>query len=379
MEQKAADTRKRTQASSKDGRWRTFPKVPCLLQYIPSGAYYARVRVSGKLIRRSLDTDVFSTAKLRLPDFLREQREACDPAVAPLFSDALKAYETELDANTAIKPQSRDYRRWCIRKIELSWPELWKLRLSDVSEEACREWAKKLHSEIASHYFNNTIATLRLVFDAGIRLHKRNGGRPLANPAESLTRVPVRQKRLQLPEQSQFRALVENIALRSGGWGPRTSALVQFLAFGGMRAFSEAQHVTWGDIDWTRKEIVVRGSPETGTKNREVRRVPMIPDMEKLLAELASELGGKPPADKRVVEAGKCQGALDRACKELGVVRITHHDLRHLFATRCIEAGVDIPTVARWLGHKDGGALAMRTYGHLRNEHSQEMAKKVRF
>ena len=55
------------------------------------------------------------------------------------------------------------------------------------------------------------------------------------------------------------------------------------------------------------------------------------------------------------------------------------HDLRHLFATRCIESGVDIPTVSKWLGHKDGGALAMRTYGHLRNEHSQKMAKKVKF
>jgi site-specific recombinase XerD len=50
-----------------------------------------------------------------------------------------------------------------------------------------------------------------------------------------------------------------------------------------------------------------------------------------------------------------------------------------LFATRCIESGVDIPTVSRWLGHKDGGALAMKVYGHLRNEHSQQMAQKVRF
>ena len=35
--------------------------------------------------------------------------------------------------------------------------------------------------------------------------------------------------------------------------------------------------------------------------------------------------------------------------------------------------------VARWLGHKDGGALAMRTYGHLREEHSVNMARKVSF
>ncbi|MES2706748.1 MAG: tyrosine-type recombinase/integrase [Verrucomicrobiota bacterium] len=45
------------------------------------------------------------------------------------------------------------------------------------------------------------------------------------------------------------------------------------------------------------------------------------------------------------------------------MTRITHHDLRHFFATVCIESGVDIPTVSRWLGHRDGRALAMRTYG----------------
>jgi hypothetical protein len=42
-------------------------------------------------------------------------------------------------------------------------------------------------------------------------------------------------------------------------------------------------------------------------------------------------------------------------------------------------AVVDVPTVAKWLGHKDGGALAMRTYGHLRNEHSIAAASKVSF
>jgi hypothetical protein len=31
------------------------------------------------------------------------------------------------------------------------------------------------------------------------------------------------------------------------------------------------------------------------------------------------------------------------------------------------------------LGHADGGALAMKTYGHLRQEHSQAQALKVTF
>jgi integrase len=80
-----------------------------------------------------------------------------------------------------------------------------------------------------------------------------------------------------------------------------------------------------------------------------------------------------------VLRVRECQKAMDRAAKVVGMKRITHHDLRHLFATRCIESGVDIPTVSRWLGHKDGGALAMKVYGHLRDQHSVNMAQKVVF
>ncbi|MGA2659147.1 MAG: hypothetical protein ABSH34_16715 [Verrucomicrobiota bacterium] len=42
--------------------------------------------------------------------------------------------------------------------------------------------------------------------------------------------------------------------------------------------------------------------------------------------------------------------------------------MRHLFATRGIESGEDVPTVSRWLGHGDGGALAMKVHGHVRDQ-----------
>jgi integrase len=104
----------------------------------------------------------------------------------------------------------------------------------------------------------------------------------------------------------------------------------------------------------------------------------MIPEMVELLARLRTQQESVEP-DARVMRIGECQTSMDRAANLVGMPRITHHDLRHLFATRCIESGVDIPTVSRWLGHKDGGALAMKVYGHLRDQHSSEMARKVSF
>ena len=41
---------------SKDGKWRSFPKVPGLMQYVSTGTYFARVRAQGKLFRQNLET-----------------------------------------------------------------------------------------------------------------------------------------------------------------------------------------------------------------------------------------------------------------------------------------------------------------------------------
>ena len=104
----------------------------------------------------------------------------------------------------------------------------------------------------------------------------------------------------------------------------------------------------------------------------------MIGEMRALLERLRNERR-KEPATASVMKVGECQIAMDTAAKKVGIAHLTHHDLRHLFATRCIESGVDIPTVSRWLGHKDGGVLAMKVYGHLRDQHSASMAKLVKF
>jgi integrase len=71
--------------------------------------------------------------------------------------------------------------------------------------------------------------------------------------------------------------------------------------------------------------------------------------------------------------------AVRRACKRLGLPALRNHDFRHYFASVCIASGVDIPSVSRWLGHADGGALLMRTYGHLLKDASQAAAAKVNF
>jgi hypothetical protein len=90
---------------------------------------------------------------------------------------------------------------------------------------------------------------------------------------------------------------------------------------------------------------------------------------------------GVPHVDPKgkVLAVGEARKSLARACEELGVERLTHHDLRDAFATSAIEAGVDIPTVAAWLGHAYGGALLICVYGVIdpvQRESSPRMKRK---
>jgi len=47
-------------------------KVQCLVRNTHSGIYYARARVNGKLLWKTLETDSLTVAKARLPKVLAE-------------------------------------------------------------------------------------------------------------------------------------------------------------------------------------------------------------------------------------------------------------------------------------------------------------------
>lgn len=49
--------------------------------------------------------------------------------------------------------------------------------------------------------------------------------------------------------------------------------------------------------------------------------------------------------------------------KTAGIQTINYHALRHTFATRCIEAGIDVKTLSELLGHTDA-SITLNTYVH---------------
>ncbi len=181
-----------------------------------------------------------------------------------------------------------------------------------------------------------------------------------------LKRRPLRSKDRAILSQLEFSKLVEELDAR-----PRSHSglMIRFLAQTGLR-INEARQLQWSHVDIDDECFRVPGSV---TKNGKPRMIPFVRGVRETLTRLQAVAGDS----DLVLPQRECKGALRGACKRLKLPKLLHHDFRHLFATRCIQSGVDLPTVARWLGHRDGGALLAKTYFHLVDEHSRKMAARV--
>ena len=69
--------------------------------------------------------------------------------------------------------------------------------------------------------------------------------------------------------------------------------------------------------------------------------------------------------------------AFKRICKNAGITKpVNTHMLRHTFATRCIEAGVDLPVLQKLMGHANI-ETTINTYGDIYNYYKQKETQKV--
>lgn len=178
------------------------------------------------------------------------------------------------------------------------------------------------------------------------------------NPAEKLDFVYHKRKQgraLTHDEQARFIAALEGDALRP---------LWLFYLLGGCRC-QEALTLLWDDIDEGNGRIFIRG---TKTETSE-RYIPLFP-------QIAAAFKDVPHDDARVfpLTLRQVRLAFDRVRRKCGF-HFRIHDLRHTFATRCLESGITTKTVSKWLGHKHT-ATTEEIYSHLLTEFErQEVAK----
>ena len=188
--------------------WQKTP-VSNLVRYVPSGMLFARVRVKGKLIRRSLKTKGLSVAKLRLADLEKAERQLAEHATAysdgkMIIMDALVIYRQRLHGDASLKPRTKAHREERISALLKTWSGLEKTDLRKITKQDCLAWAASYSTSAVN--FNKTVQTLRAVLEIAVEAGVRYD-----NPARFIKTMKVRQKPLQLPSRAKFHELVQSV------------------------------------------------------------------------------------------------------------------------------------------------------------------------
>lgn len=332
-----------------------------------SGTYYALLKRGGKQIRKSLKTTDRQLASRRLNE-LRDRVSALNQTSGAgklTFSKVADRWLAKHEVHLKEKSVSR--LEICLKGLR---PAFGDVPVRNISTQHCEKWlrtrGKKISPSSYKHERRVLLAVLDYAVQEGLLLENR------ARKAVPIRKIP--KSKITIPTRDQFAKLVA--AIREADIRARPAGdLVELLGYSGMR-LGEATNLCWGDIDWDRGTFTVTGGEQL-TKNLEVRVIPLFPAMRELLERIRG--GAQPEPDARVIPIDNAKTAIINACKNAKLPSFMHHSLRHYFCSNAIEAGIDFKVIAGWLGHKDGGYLVAKTYGHLRDAHSFEMAKRMTF
>ena len=123
-----------TNSNVKNGGKPTFQKssVANLYFYAPTGVYYARPRIKGKV------------------------KSKC------LRIYAVETFRSRLAASKNLKPRSKEYRMERFKALLDSWPNFESVDIGKIKKHDCQEWVKRFGKNSSATAFNNTVGTLRM-------------------------------------------------------------------------------------------------------------------------------------------------------------------------------------------------------------------------
>ena len=362
------------------------------------------MKVAGKIYKKSFETTSFGVAKRKLKVWLEEVRGKAtnDSTLGALAEEYQKRLQLQVTSGD-IKPRTMDTKLESLSQCQKVWQELFDTgkvdpnnygqggnhkikikpatplfnaqKLSQITPATLDQWRAGMCQAYSPSRVNGGMTVFVELLDLSVELGFFYEGHTLKKRLGYVETKTV--KLTHLPTVEKYKTLVAEIHVRAAkGVAVFKTGLddsgdkFEFLCTSGARNDS-ANHVEWSDVDWSRNTL------HFGKTKRDNYSIPLFPELRELLERMRKNLGGNPTG--KVFKVQSIKRVLESACAAVGTPRLTPHDCRHYFATRCIEGGADIPTLSRWLGHKDGGALAMKTYGHLRDEHSQGQAGKMKF
>jgi integrase len=156
---------------------------------------------------------------------------------------------------------------------------------------------------------------------------------------------------------------------------------------------SEALGLTWDCVDFDNDIISIRniiveskGVPrfQDYTKTEDsLRDIPMSNKIKEILFKIKNERSEYNILNlvfvskmNKILYKVKIREILKRICKKIEIKEITPHVLRHTFATRMLETGVNIKVLSEILGHKNIN-ITLDIYAHVLPSTKKETMKNI--
>ncbi len=343
--------------------------------------YYAQLRVdlgNGRTAPRriALEADTLDQAKVALERARTQRNDGNLPTVGhrPQFADFAREY---LDSPTLAQKKTGTQQNE--KQALARWiAHLGTVRLDKITAPMIHNFReKKLAKGLSARTANLDTVALRNV----LNFARDRGLIERLPEIRQLKQKPAPRRPLMTKEQ--FQKLLAAADKKTTKNSKLFRFYIRFLALTGSREV-EALAVRWRDVDFKR-EVVTIGADGVSKNHRE-RSVDFSPELAVLLAEMnacrppdTSWLFPSPQRGGKDVHTQSLRESLRLVRKKAGLSWLGFHDLRHFFASECVMAGLDFMTISQWLGHRDGGVLVGKVYGHLADTHKKLAAQKLAF
>lgn len=262
--------------------------------------------------------------------------------------------------------------------------------LSTVDHKCIQWMLGKLHKKnssepLAASSINAVISVLNLGFEYACDLGLIDN-----NPCIRIKRLPINGNKSQAFAKSDQVKLERYIASSEN----RSYFGVLLCLYTGLR-IGELLALKWSDFDiesgtlYVKKTVYRRNvreideesllsSPKTMSSERIIPLPYHIKDMlvERMVNSnseyIVSNSSGRPMLTRTY------QKTFKRICNECGVKPLNFHSLRHTFATRAMESGMDIKTLSEIMGHKSA-MITLNRYAHSMLETKIAMMNRLAF
>jgi len=204
---------------------------------------------------------------------------------------------------------------------------------------------------------NREVALLKTIFNKALEWERIE-----KNPMSRVKKFKENQKAMRILSDKEMIKLIDAAP-------SHISPIIIIAASTGMRKM-EILSLKWEDIDFRRGIIHIKDS-KSGRAREVYMNCPVFEALKALPQEFEFVFFNQATGN-HVTSVRK---SFKKACEDMGIKNFRFHDLRHCCATKMVEAGVDLVTVSKILGHSDI-KLTMR-YAHPGEKTMRAAAEKL--